>query len=797
MCLNYTGILAIHDTFSYFNDTETNETNSFEMGVLDFSLNSSGNFDPDLKPTKLTSTKTINLNKDGTLPFKYKAKVVSATGGLCGYLEVKDDLTGVYQSLSSFVSDETTFSAKPSLIFTVKSSDYSDSLQGEICNFDIVFEAWQENLSDNTQGFTDTETINSTVKMGYWDSDIVMNEFLPNANLYEEFVEFYNNGTSQIDMDGYYVMADANRIDVDFTNTQTYSSGLTTIDPNGWLVVNAGGDLMGDTSGTITLYNQNGVEMDSYTYDASDYNVNNTPGGTNDLVMYLPFDGNLLDLSENNNNGSFKEGASIVSDGKINQALSLDASSKDYIEVADSDSLDITDEITLEAWTKLSSLPAKNYDAPIITKASGTDYGVWNLVWKNNEGTISPRIEISIDGSGYSVYGGTIPITDVWYHIVGTFDGTTMRIYVNGAEEKSTNYPGIIDTNNLNLQLGKQFWCGSIYSYWDGLIDEVKIYDRALSATEVLAHYNAVGTLGSVPADKSYARIPDGTGDWVDPIPTPGAPNVLENIGFIQKIVEVEQLQEQENTEEESAEELPEIFSEELSSVMGEAFVADSESELESEPDEEETVIDEFVEETEDVLVEESDDSLGASGELESLDFTNNSSTPLEIEENTEQEQEEEYQENLENPVSAENAVSTPPIEPSIMDTDPDDSDSTANDINTDVSTDDGDSDSVGEGEGEEAEEMPDDQLEITNEDQSPNDQIEEEGAEEPIEEETIEGDSVENTEEPEEVVEEETEPIIEEVSMILPEPILEPEPVIIDEDPSAGSRQDNNDQDE
>ena len=66
MCLNYTGILAIHDTFSYFNDTETNETNSFEMGVLDFSLNSSGNFDPDLKPTKLTSTKTINLNKDGT-----------------------------------------------------------------------------------------------------------------------------------------------------------------------------------------------------------------------------------------------------------------------------------------------------------------------------------------------------------------------------------------------------------------------------------------------------------------------------------------------------------------------------------------------------------------------------------------------------------------------------------------------------------------------------------------------------------------------------------------------------------
>ena len=66
--------------------------------------------------------------------------------------------------------------------------------------------------------------------------------------------------------------------------------------------------------------------------------------------------------------------------------------------------------------------------------------------------------------------------------------------------------------------------------YFNGFIDEVKIYNRALSADEISRHYNDVfNPSGLVPVDKSHARIPDGAKHWVDPFPTPGGPNILES----------------------------------------------------------------------------------------------------------------------------------------------------------------------------------------------------------------------------------------------------------------------------
>jgi hypothetical protein len=102
-----------------------------------------------------------------------------------------------------------------------------------------------------------------------------------------------------------------------------------------------------------------------------------------------------------------------------------------------------------------------------------------------------------------------------------------MYLYINGVLDNSMDVSGNIKTDDVPLRIGKQFWWSNTYSYWDGLIDEVKIYNRALDAGEVLEHYNDVGVLGAVPVDKSYARIPDGIGEWIDPIPTPGTPNKL------------------------------------------------------------------------------------------------------------------------------------------------------------------------------------------------------------------------------------------------------------------------------
>ena len=281
--LNWAGLLAISKTSAFFDDNGISSGNAFQSGTLDFSLSAPKNFSPDLRPSQTTSSRTIGVSKDGSLGFQYRVRVENATGDLCSHLELKDNSAGSsFQPLSGFSSTTTTFFNKSNWIFTANSPNPDESLQGKICNFNLVFEGWQENLSDNTQGFTDTETINNIVKMGYWDPPVVLNEFLPNAaGDYPEFIELYNKTTSPIDLAGFYIKADGNIIPINASTTSQYSEGSTVIPANGWLVVTTGGNILDDTSGTITLYNPNDVIVDSYTYGNPDHNVNNTPGSAN------------------------------------------------------------------------------------------------------------------------------------------------------------------------------------------------------------------------------------------------------------------------------------------------------------------------------------------------------------------------------------------------------------------------------------------------------------------------------------------------------------------------------------
>jgi len=73
-----------------------------------------------------------------------------------------------------------------------------------------------------------------------------------------------------------------------------------------------------------------------------------------------------------------------------------------------------------------------------------------------------------------------------WYHIAGTFDGTTLRCYLNGVET-DTNLLSAIKSGNATLFIGQVGW-GNIFN---GVVDELKIYNRALSVEEVQADYEA------------------------------------------------------------------------------------------------------------------------------------------------------------------------------------------------------------------------------------------------------------------------------------------------------------------
>jgi len=551
--LMWSGISAIGETMAFFSDSENSSENIFQIGVLDFSLTTDNDFAQGVEPSQ-SSTQNISISNEGTVNFKYKVSATDFSGGLCNNLILDANLSGVpsvsYSGpITSFVDHNIGEFSNPedwTFITTLNSNDTSS--QGEVCNFKFTFKGWQVNFPNNSLGFTHKEEVQNQIFANYWNPPIVLNEFLPNANVYPEFIELFNQTSSQINLDGFYIMADNNRIDITSANTNDYSGGLTTIGPNKWLVVSAGGDLLNNSSGALTLYNPNDVEIDYYAYSGGEYNINNNPGWTNNLVGYWPFDNdNVLDISGNNNHG-INYGALFVS-GKINKALSFDGS--DYVLVNDSSSLEIT-LVTLEAWVKSPNSPG-NYKY-IAGKSYGGGWGSYHLYTGPSGGL---RFYIGHNG-GYvaSPDAGTGIWDNNWHHIVGTYDGSSVKLYVDGTEISG----GTISTEDIAYN-SEDFYIGSYGTgyYFNGLIDEVKIYNRALDSDEVLEHYNAVGSGNSVPLDKSYARIPDGSPNWVDPFPTPGGPNILESTSAIPKVDSTFQPEEQDPVKPEPEEEIIDI----------------------------------------------------------------------------------------------------------------------------------------------------------------------------------------------------------------------------------------------
>ncbi len=570
--LNYSS--GSSEEASCFSDSEISQGNTYTTATLDFSWISPGDFSPEVAPTQ-SSSRQITLANQGSLGFQYNASAVKTGGNnaLCNALDLEAKLDGAVKypysgsstGLLEFnLENPVEFSDPENWEFVVTLTSNDPDLQGEICNFNFVFEGSQIGGS----GFSDREIIESSVKVGYWDPPVVLNEFLPNAGNYPEFIEIYNKTDSPIDLAGFYITANGNVIPINSSTTNNVynlNPGSTTIPANGWLVVvPETSNQINDSAGTITLYNPNNIEVDTYSYSAPDHNVNNNPGWTNNLVGYWSFDGSIPnggsveDLSGNGNNGT-NNGADSTS-GKINQGLDFDGS--DYVSVLSS-GVDFygKDQITVEAWVYPREFRQDPDHSTIATKACQYYLQV------DGAGHLAVYI-YGINPAGYHYSDNVIPL-DVWTHTVFTYkNGEGFKLYINGNLDKSVPASGTIGGNILQcLGIGANLNSAcDLYSGYErkfnGIIDEVKIYDRALDADEILEHYNDATPTGEVPEDKSYARIPDGSSDWVDPIPTPGTPNKLsmeesmEEFNFNQSAVFTKEETEENSIDEEIDEEI-------------------------------------------------------------------------------------------------------------------------------------------------------------------------------------------------------------------------------------------------
>ena len=186
----------------------------------------------------------------------------------------------------------------------------------------------------------------------------------------------------------------------------------------------------------------------------------------------------IADTSGNNNNGTIA-GAAWVN-GKVGKALSFDGVN-DYVEIPYNSILNPKKALTIEAWINPCSTAA---DQRILSKSPypNNDYSMIRA--SNNRVLVSMKI----NGTVQSIYSpaNSVPV-GTWTHVAGTYDGTRMRLYINGAQVNSFTVCGEIGTHVEPLMIGKNATSG----YFKGMVDEVSIYNKALTAAEVLSRYQA------------------------------------------------------------------------------------------------------------------------------------------------------------------------------------------------------------------------------------------------------------------------------------------------------------------
>ncbi len=194
---------------------------------------------------------------------------------------------------------------------------------------------------------------------------------------------------------------------------------------------------------------------------------------TGSLVLHLPFSGNANDASSYNNHAEVK-GAVLAADRKkrFNRAYEFDGTD-DTISVPNDPSLELDSAVTVGAWI----LPVAVREQDILGKG-GSSSASYYVGLQEEEGA---RIvfSLSIDGTTESVERtGYVP--GDWFSVVGTYDGTTMMLYVNGILEQQKAVSGSLDGNASPLVIGTKF---------EGRIDEVRVYTIALDQEAIQKYY--------------------------------------------------------------------------------------------------------------------------------------------------------------------------------------------------------------------------------------------------------------------------------------------------------------------
>ncbi|MBM3246922.1 hypothetical protein FJZ17_00045 [Candidatus Pacearchaeota archaeon] len=305
------------------------------------------------------------------------------------------------------------------------------------------------NFNVNCSGYLKNNTL---LAVGLYNLNITVNDTLNNLASRTIFV----NATPR----NYPQLSFISPTPIDGTSTTNTSIQINT-------------SIVGSHGLTNIIYNWNGVNYTFY---------------ENSLVLMYNFDNisslgenvtHVKDASINGNNGTLSGAVINSTSGKYGMGAFFDGIN-DVISVADSNSLDLTTRGTISLWAKRNSL--KSYQMYVTKATPGSTSTGYQLMDYATTGRITFRW--STDLAETIISKNNLSVGN-WSHLAVTYNGSQLRIYIDGVLDNSTAYSTNAVANTELLRVGAR----SDGYYFNGSIDEVRIWNRSLSAEEIYEQY--------------------------------------------------------------------------------------------------------------------------------------------------------------------------------------------------------------------------------------------------------------------------------------------------------------------
>jgi hypothetical protein len=198
--------------------------------------------------------------------------------------------------------------------------------------------------------------------------------------------------------------------------------------------------------------------------------------GVTGLVAYYPFEDNVNDMSGNGLNGTIVGDPTFVQGlTKYGKAIDL---SNDYVDCGNSPLFDITEAITVAAWVNIRSVPGEW--RCVISKGDAA----WRI--STNSSTQGLHFGFEDGTRGWQAANSTTVLAlNEWHHVCGTYDKTNgASIYIDGRVDGTNADKQGITLSTWNVYIGEN--AQQAGRFWDGQIDEVRLYNRALTNAEVV-----------------------------------------------------------------------------------------------------------------------------------------------------------------------------------------------------------------------------------------------------------------------------------------------------------------------